>query len=170
MKISDIFCVQNFNVVICNFFYDQTKNKNPKELLDILTKNSDEVYIQIVNDSMAINEEYIKEVLKISIESYKRGILATKKIETDLLMRLTHCDQIVQAIAIGGIKGDSGNYIIIFSKNRTKVKESIEKIRRIITNYEIKSKVKHRAHQIKPKSKDLQHYIEKAALIHGNNK
>lgn len=175
MKISEIFGVQDFFVVVCEFFYNNinTDDKDPKTILEIIRYNLDEVHIQIVNESIVLNTKYIKEVLKISIESYKRGILATKKLETDLLMRLSHCDQIFEAIKIGGIKENSLNYVIIFSKNKKEVKEVIKKIKNEIKKFEMLSNKKDREHLYENKSKMhvkntkeiLQYFVERASLI-----
>lgn len=174
MKIYSIFDVQDFHVVICRFFYSDTKNneKNSKEILDTLRDVLDGVFIQIVNESVVFNIRYIKEVLKISIESYKRQILATKKLETDILMRLTHCDQIFEAIKIGGIEKNSINYIIIFSKDISRVQEAIKKIKKMIKKYEIKSIDNKLMPQVKTAinrktKRDIQYQVEKASLITG---
>jgi tRNA threonylcarbamoyladenosine modification (KEOPS) complex Cgi121 subunit len=105
--------------------------KSETQLIDDLRKISDVVYIQAVEPNIVYGINHILGILKITLESEKRKIIFTNRIEMDFLLRLVCTDQISSALKYGGIKNGLQACFVIFSKDRKellKVSRHIQKL------------------------------------------
>ena len=87
------------------------KNIDHKFLEDLRKKYS-KLQIQAISSQFILNSNHLEKILLISLESEKKQILLSKKLETDILMRFALTSQISDAIKKVGIKSKS-NFILI---------------------------------------------------------
>jgi molybdopterin converting factor small subunit/tRNA threonylcarbamoyladenosine modification (KEOPS) complex Cgi121 subunit len=80
--------------------------------LDDLRKKFPKIHLQAVSSQFVLNSSHLKKILSLSIESEKKKILISKKLETDILMRFALTKQISAAISSAGIKPKT-NFILI---------------------------------------------------------
>jgi tRNA threonylcarbamoyladenosine modification (KEOPS) complex Cgi121 subunit len=105
--------------------------KSESQLIDDLRRISEVVYIQAVEPNIVYGINHILGILKITLESQKRKITFTNRIEMDFLLRLVCTDQISSALRYGGIKNGLQACFVIFSKDRKellKVSRHIQKL------------------------------------------
>ena len=88
------------------------KKEFDETFVDNLRKNHPRLIIQAILSKYVLNKTHVEKILKISFESKKQGVLLSKKLETDILMRFLGTNQISRAIEKGGIKSQN-NFIII---------------------------------------------------------
>ena len=92
--------------------------KSEVQLINDLRKVSNAVYIQAVTPNIVYGINHIFGILKITLESEKRDIIFTHRIEMEFLLRLVCSDQISSALKYGGIKNGLQACFVIFSKDR----------------------------------------------------
>lgn len=85
--------------------------------LDNLRKQFPKIHLQAVSSQFVLNNSHLKKILSLSIESEKKKILLSKKLETDILMRFALTPQISTAISSAGIKPKT-NFILIAIGNK----------------------------------------------------
>lgn len=85
--------------------------------LDDLRKKFPKIQLQAVSSQFVLNNSHLKKILSLSIESEKKKILLSKKLETDILIRFALTQQISAAISSAGIKPNS-NFILIAIANK----------------------------------------------------
>lgn len=74
------------------------------KFLDNLRKKYPKIQLQAVSSNFVLNNNHLKKILSISLESEKNNILISNKLETDILMRFALTGQISDAIKNAGIK------------------------------------------------------------------
>jgi len=74
------------------------------QFLDNLRKKYPKIQLQAVSSNFVLNNNHLKKILSISLESEKNNILISNKLETDILMRFALTGQISDAIKNTGIK------------------------------------------------------------------
>lgn len=85
--------------------------------LDNLRKKFPKIQLQATSSQFVLNSSHLKKILSLSIESEKKKILLSKKLETDILMRFALTSQISSAISSAGIKPKT-NFILIAIGNK----------------------------------------------------
>ena len=90
-----------------------------------------EVKIQGINPKYIFGKGHIFEVIKIILESNKRKIKFAKRLEMELLLRLTCNNQVDKAINIGGIKNNGSGCFILLSENKRLIGYSIRYLRKM---------------------------------------
>jgi tRNA threonylcarbamoyladenosine modification (KEOPS) complex Cgi121 subunit len=105
--------------------------KSESQLIDDLRRISDVVHIQAVEPNIVYGINHILGILKVTLESERRNITFTNRIEMDFLLRLVCTDQISSALKYGGIKNGLQACFVIFSKDRKellKVSRHVQKL------------------------------------------
>jgi len=93
------------------------------EFLDSLRAKFPKAAIQAVSSRFILNLSHVKKIVAISLESKRRGILLSDKLETDILLRFASTTQISRAISDLGIRPNR-DFVIIALGTRS----SVEKI------------------------------------------
>ncbi len=104
-----VFGIQNTNAVILPVRGSQSMDY---EFLNSLRRKFPKTVIQAVSSDFVLNESHVVKILLISLESKKRGILLSNKLETDILLRFAATTQISKAIADLGIKPNK-DFVVI---------------------------------------------------------
>ncbi len=120
------FTVLNHNVIICPVSGHKNLDHN---FLDSLRSKYSKLTIQAISSKFILNRLHIKKILIISLESKKRKILLSEKLETDILLRFAGTTQISRAISDLGIKTKT-DFIIIAIGN----KSSLEKLQKQLSD------------------------------------
>jgi len=108
------FKISNQNIELFEF----RKNKNlQKNFLDDLRTEFPDLVIQAISSNFILNRDYVKKILSLSIFAKKHGILLSKKLEIDILLRFACTTQINEAIKNHGIKKDQNFLMIVIGKN-----------------------------------------------------
>ena len=87
------------------------------KFLDDLRKRYPKIHLQAVSSNFILNNNHLKKILSLSLESEKNNILLSNKLETDILMRFALTKQISDAIINAGIKPKT-NFILIAIGNK----------------------------------------------------
>ena len=93
----------------------------PDEIINPLRKISSKTRVQIVDAKSVYGQKHIIEVLKITLEAEKRGVLCAKDVLTDLLLRVACTNQITIALKKAGFKNNTDVCFILFSKDKDQV-------------------------------------------------
>ena len=89
------FKISNQNIELFEF----RKNKNiQKNFLDDLRTEFPNLVIQAISSNFILNRDYVKKILSLSIFAKNHGILLSKKLEIDILLRFACTTQINDAI------------------------------------------------------------------------
>ena len=107
------------------------KIKDTGKVIDDLRKISNKVSLQAFDANIVYGIEHLIEVLKITLEAERRKIMVANKPETDLLLRLSHTNQISLALKYGGLKNNICGCFVIFSKDKNmllKLRDDIENL------------------------------------------
>lgn len=80
--------------------------------IDSLRSSFPTLSIQAISDRFVLNESHMRRILEISVESQRRGILLSDKLETDVLLRLAGTRQIAEAIRAAG-SGRHGDVVVV---------------------------------------------------------
>jgi len=108
------FKISNQNIELFEF----RKNKNiQKNFLDNLRTEFPDLVIQAISSNFILNRDYVKKILSLSIFAKNHGILLSKKLEIDILLRFACTTQINDAIKNHGIKKDQNFLMIVIGKN-----------------------------------------------------
>jgi tRNA threonylcarbamoyladenosine modification (KEOPS) complex Cgi121 subunit len=110
---------------------DRIQQRQISKLIDEIHETSSDIFIQVVDPSLIYGIDHILGALKISIESKNRRIMAAKRLEIDLLLRLFCTDQISSALKLAAPKKNCHGCLIIFSRNKkqmTVVKGYVERL------------------------------------------
>ena len=91
--------------------------------LDELRKKHHKIKIQAVASKYVLNKYHLEKILLLSLESEKKNVLLSKRIETDILMRFALSSQISDAIKNVGMK-PGNNFVLIGIGN----KKNLEKL------------------------------------------
>ncbi len=83
--------------------------------------------LQAISSKYVMNPYHLKKILSLSMDSNKKKILLSNKLETDILLRFAATTQISDAISSVGIKPKQ-NFILIAIGNKTVLKKLYEKI------------------------------------------
>ena len=102
--------------------------------LDRLRSINKHVVIQAVNAVFIAGIEHVIGILQQSVRAKKHGILLSKKIEIDILLRLACTNQIDKALTNIGLR-DGTNSILVIAVGRINCLKMIRKY--IIANYDI---------------------------------
>lgn len=95
--------------------------------LDNLRKKFPKLQLQAVSSQFVLNNSHLKKILSLSIESEKKNILISKKLETDILMRFALTKQISAAISSAGIKTKT-DFILIAIGNKKNLDSLYEEL------------------------------------------
>ncbi len=106
---SSMFCIQRVNVAV---FPVRGKKTLDYEFLDSLRAKFPKTTVQAVSSKFILNISHVKKIVGISLESKRRGILLSDKLETDILLRFASTTQISRAISDLGIK-PSKDFVVI---------------------------------------------------------
>jgi len=99
--------------------------------LDDLRKEFPKIKLQGILSNFVLNSYHLKKILSISMNSEKENVLLSNKIEIDILMRFAATRQIVDAIALAGIKPKK-NFILIAAGNKTILDKLYQKLTPLI--------------------------------------
>lgn len=80
--------------------------------LDKLRIDFPAIRIQAVARPFVLGESHLRRILEISVESERRGVMISSKVETDTLLRLAGTTQITEAIRMAG-SGSSQEIVVI---------------------------------------------------------
>lgn len=89
----------------------------PGQLIDKLRIDNTNLTIQAVNSSAVYGVDHVLGVIRIVLNTEKRGIMLANKLETELLMRLACTEQISEAIKRAGLKRNMPGCFIGLSKD-----------------------------------------------------
>lgn len=103
------------------------------DFLDKLRKKYPKLKLQAISKKFVLNSSHIKKIIDLSLESEKKGLLLSNKLETDLLMRFAIKDQISDAINTAGIKSNQ-NYILIVIGTLEYTKKLHNEIKHIVSD------------------------------------
>lgn len=90
-----------------------------------------DVMIQGINPKHVFGMGHIFEVIQIILESNKRNIKISKRLEMELLLRLICSSQVDKALDIGGIKNNGTGCFILLSENKRFIITSIKHLRKM---------------------------------------
>jgi len=96
-----------------------------------------DVMIQGINPSIIYGKRHIFEVIKIILESNRRKIQITKRLEMELLLRLVCCNQVSKAIEAGGIKNNGSGCFVLLSETKRPIIDSTKYIRNLFFKHNI---------------------------------
>jgi tRNA threonylcarbamoyladenosine modification (KEOPS) complex Cgi121 subunit/molybdopterin converting factor small subunit len=102
---------------------------DPRELVDIIRAQRNNVSIQAVDAKAVYGEEHMLGVLRIALEAEKRNIMLANRCEIELLIRLAGTDQISEAIRRVGLKKGVAGCIIAFSQDNEALRQFEEWIK-----------------------------------------
>ena len=88
------------------------------KFIDELRQRHPRVRLQAVSSDYILNRYHLKKIISLSLESEKNGILLSKKLEIDILMRFALTAQISSAIKSAGIKPKTNFTIIAIGSKR----------------------------------------------------
>ncbi len=89
------------------------------KFLDDLRKKYPKILLQAVSSNYILNNYHLKKIISLSIESKKKNILLSNKLETDILMRFALTTQISDAIKNVGIKRATNFTVIAIGNKKT---------------------------------------------------
>lgn len=95
--------------------------------LDNLRRAFPKVVLQAISKKFIVNKSHIQKILIVSLMAKKQNIMLSKKLETDILMRLAGTTQIAKAISQVGINNKNGFIIIAIGP-----KSTLEKIHSVL--------------------------------------
>jgi len=107
------YTLDTYNVSITGV---QKISHDPRELVDILRGQRNNVSIQAVDANAVYGKEHMLGVLRIALEAEKRNIMLANRCEIELLVRLAGTDQISEAIRRVGLKKGVAGCFIAFSQ------------------------------------------------------
>jgi tRNA threonylcarbamoyladenosine modification (KEOPS) complex Cgi121 subunit len=110
---------------------DCIQQRHIGKLIDEIHGISSDTFIQVVDPDVIYGIDHILGALKISLESKNRRIMAAKRLEIDLLLRLLCTDQISSALKYGAPKKNCHGCFIIFSRDKkqiTVVKDYVKRL------------------------------------------
>ena len=82
------------------------------KFLDNLRKKYPKTLLQAISSNFILNHYHLKKIISLSLESEKKNILLSNKLEIDILMRFAITTQISEAIKNVGIKPNT-NFVLI---------------------------------------------------------
>ena len=82
------------------------------KFLDNLRKKFPKIQLQAISSNFILNHYHLKKIISLSLESEKKNILLSNKLEIDILMRFAITTQISEAIKKVGIKPNT-NFVLI---------------------------------------------------------
>lgn len=110
------FSIMNSNVEI----FDMTITRELDiEFLNKLREKYPYLTIQAINSRFILDVNHIKKILALSLYAKKNKTLLSKKIETDILLRLACTTQISYAIKVAGRKPKNDFVIVAIGKKST---------------------------------------------------
>ena len=109
----------------------KANNDTDVDFLDHIRKKYPKLKLQAISKKFILNSSHIKKIIELSLESEKKGLLLSNKLETDLLMRFAIKDQISDAIKIAGIKPYQ-NYILIVIGADESIKKLHNEIKHVL--------------------------------------
>ncbi len=92
--------------------------KDPRRFLNYLKNLYNDVVVQLVDIEAVVDNEHVIEIVKQVLEASKRGVMVSKRIETEILLRIACTNQIKKALEFAGAKEDSVAVLIILSKDK----------------------------------------------------
>jgi len=109
------FSIMNSNVEI----FDMINRELDIEFLNNLRQKYPYLTIQAINSRFILDVNHIKKILALSLYAKKNKTLLSKKIETDILLRLACTTQISYAIKVAGRKPKNDFVIVAIGKKST---------------------------------------------------
>lgn len=82
------------------------------EFLEGLRRAHPEIAIQAISKNFVASQAHVEKILNVSLEAEKNGVLLSKKLEMDILMRFALTGQIAEAIKNAGIR-PGGDFVLI---------------------------------------------------------
>ncbi|WP_316504390.1 KEOPS complex subunit Cgi121 [Nitrosopumilus sp.] len=109
----------NFVILKKNIQITEIKGQKTIDIkfLDNLRTKYPKIQLQAISSNFVLNEYHLQKILSISLESAKKNILLSNKLETDILMRFALTNQVSDAIREAGIKPKT-NFILIAIGNK----------------------------------------------------
>ena len=118
--------IGRFNVLIIGI---GRISEDPGKVVDRLRAGSKDLSIQMVDANAVYGMDHVLEILRMTLETEKRGIMIANKRDTELLLRLAFTGQISEAIRRAGLKRDSPGCLIAFSQNKEELDRFSDKVR-----------------------------------------
>ena len=103
------------------------------KFLDDLRKKYPKIQLQAISSNFVLNISHLKKILSMSLESEKKQILLSNKLEIDILMRFALTKQISDAIKTVGIKPNT-NFILIAIGNKNLLRSLYSELSPISVN------------------------------------
>jgi tRNA threonylcarbamoyladenosine modification (KEOPS) complex Cgi121 subunit len=94
-------CISNLQILDVTAFMNELRSV------------SKHVAVQVVNADFIAGPQHVLGILQQSMEAKKRGILQSRRIEIDILLRLACTDQIDRALTDIGLKDGTNNVLVI---------------------------------------------------------
>jgi len=120
------FAINNFNVLITGI---GRIVEDPGKLVDRLRASNKDLSIQMVAANAVYGIDHVLGILRMTLETEKRGIMIANKRDTELLLRLAFTGQISEAIRRAGLKKDSAGCLVAFSPNKGALDRFSKKVR-----------------------------------------
>jgi len=95
------FAIKRTNVAV---FQIRGSRALDRGFLDSLRARHRRISIQAISSRFILNVSHVKKILEVSLESRRRGILLSERLETDILLRFAATTQISRAINDLGIR------------------------------------------------------------------
>jgi tRNA threonylcarbamoyladenosine modification (KEOPS) complex Cgi121 subunit len=145
-----------------------------------IRSNFEDVYVQGFNTEAIFGLQHIIEVLKITLEALKRGIMSANRPELDLLLRISCTTQISKAIIHAGIKSEKRTCYVMFSRNKRELIKARNNALQSLSSFDFPESIvepsrrdtlaaklglKAGAYFITDDSEFLKYLIERAALV-----
>ena len=92
--------------------FDVKKNDNLELNLDSLREKFPKLLLQTISSKFLLGRNHAQKILHLSFKSQADGLLLSKKLETDILMRFAATNQISQAISKIGTK-QKNDFVVI---------------------------------------------------------
>ncbi|MGB0855713.1 MAG: KEOPS complex subunit Cgi121, partial [Nitrosopumilus sp.] len=89
------------------------------KFLDNLRKKYPTIQLQAISSNFILNNYHLKKIIFLSLESEKKNILLSNKLEIDILMRFALTKQISEAINNVGIKPNTNFVLIAIGKKNS---------------------------------------------------
>lgn len=103
------------------------------DLIENIRKMFPDLTVEGVSGKCILGPSHAKKIVAISLFAQKRGILLSKKLHTDILLRFAGTRQISEAINTAGIKSEASFFLIVIGKRQLQ-KKMHEFIRQYLAN------------------------------------
>jgi len=113
--------------------------RDTEEFIRSIRAINNRVAVQAIDANFAAGKEHVLSILQQSLQAKKNGIMLSKRIETDVLLRLACTNQISKALDYIGLK-DGINDVLIIAIGKLADLKVVQKY--LVKNYRLRNVLK----------------------------